>query len=499
MKKNVFLKIVLMFIAIIITSFISYFSFADTETTTISYTDEKSNKDIQSEEEQKKELLKVINECIDEIKNNLKDMDDTLDSLDKTEEYDKYPAVRLNIDTPFFGLSSMIDNKLKIKNDVSTVDVANGYSIKDIVNNMSIKLPDSKMGNIVISTKDIKFNDNISIDDAKTAVLKMVQYISQVQNTNELLDKRINNIFQDYIPKEKTEKVNSLKEKLDNISSNLIDNEENLTTIYLCTGTASSQSLIDNYYDINSKIYNLKNNLKNVLIDEKELEEIEKLSIDLELEQLNYTKQVNDKYDGIKSNIDLSTLLSNTKNILDTKQKILDNYVENSELKQEYGTDENRQITQKKQYDVTSRYLVDYEKNVIDNIDQKLKYYTPSEDNKQNINSQEKDDVLKETVKLYEEYISKEDKFYLDNLNYLLKDTTYKLGKLSDYTDASTIKDIEYIYIKLPQEIEDLLNEYTTKSTLQTNALSSKLYERILIILKSNIQVNNEFSKSNES
>ena len=110
----------------------------------------------------KEELLVEINECVDEIKKELKIIDKTLEDLDKTEEYEKYPAVRLNIDTPFFGLNSMVDKKLKIKNDVSTVDVAQGYSIKNIINNMSMKLPDFEVGNIVVSTRDVKFDDTIS-------------------------------------------------------------------------------------------------------------------------------------------------------------------------------------------------------------------------------------------------------------------------------------------------------------------------------------------------
>ena len=191
MHKNIFIKIISVFILLVIVSCNLCFA---------SEIDE-INKEENSGTE---ELLVVINNCVNEIKSELKEIDKTLNSLDKTEEYEKYPAIRLNIDTPFFGLSSMVDKKLKIKNKVSTVDVAQGYSIKDIVNNMSMKLPDFEVGNIVVSTRDVKFDNDISQDDAKACILKLVQYISQIQNTNELLNKRINNIFEGYIPDEKS-------------------------------------------------------------------------------------------------------------------------------------------------------------------------------------------------------------------------------------------------------------------------------------------------------
>ena len=190
MHKNTFFKIIFIF------AFLTIFSFS------VCFASENKEEN-QDENIDKQELILVINDCVNEIKNNLKEMDKVLQQLNKTEEYEKYPAIRLNIDTPFFGLGAMVDQKLKIKNEVSTVDVAKGYSIKYITNNMSIKLPDFKVGNIVVSTRDVKFDENISIEDAKTSILKLVQYISQTKNTSELLNKRINHVFEGYIPKEK--------------------------------------------------------------------------------------------------------------------------------------------------------------------------------------------------------------------------------------------------------------------------------------------------------
>lgn len=182
----------------------------------------------------------------------------------------------------------MVDQKLKIKNDVSTVDVAKGYSIKDVVNNMSIKLPDIKIGNIVVSTKDVKLDDSISESDAKIAITKLIQYISQVENTDELLDKRINNIFEGYIPKEKLDKIDSLKEKLNNISSNLISKDDDILTISLINNDENSKSIVTKYYDINDRVYDYKIAVNNVLLSKEELDDLETKSVSLELEGLNF-------------------------------------------------------------------------------------------------------------------------------------------------------------------------------------------------------------------
>lgn len=495
MYKTNFLKI------ICITIVISMFSFS------FCFASEGEVSDNLENNKDKEELLLVINNCVDEIKSELKKIDKTLADLDDTDEYEKYPAIRLNIDTPFFGLNSMVDQKLKIKSDVSTVDVANGYSIKDVVNDMSIKLPDFKVGNIVVSTRNVKFDENISIEDAQTSILKLVQYISQTKNTEELLNKRINNIFEDYIPKEKSEKIENLNKKIENIESNVISKDDDILTIKILSADENSKVLVDKYYDINNKIYNLENSLENVLLNNEELEVIEKSSIDLEMEVLNYLNEVSKEVGNITKDLNVDTLLVNSKTILDAKKQTMDSYLENSVLKEEIPVDENQEnktpeIKETKQYSVTSRYIVDYEQTLINSLNEKFSYYiqAPSqEENKKEVSSDEKKELLKDVLKLYNDFVSKENKFYLDNLNYMLRDTTYKLAKLPEYTDATTVKDIEYIYISLPDQIDELLDKYNTKSTLQTDTLTSELYNRLLKLVNSNIQVTKEYDKFNLS
>ena len=475
--------------------------------------DTKNTDNINNENSNIADLLVVINECVDEIKKDIKEMDNTLNKLDDTNEYEKYPAIRLNIDTPFFGLGSMVDQKLKIKNDVSTVDVATGYSIKDVVNNMSIKLPDFKIGNIVVSTRNVKLDKNISESDAKIVISKLVQYISQVKNTNELLNKRINNIFEGYIPKDKLEKIYMLNNKLKGMSDNLISKDTDVITVYLLSNDETSKSINSKYYEINERIYTLEKLLDNILLSSEELEAIERESVSLELETLNYLRDVNTEKEKLTSDLDVNLLLNNTNNILKSKMDALDEYVKNSvtpaiiNFEDEETSNENGSQNKSldvSNYTVTSKYIIDYEKNLLNNLDDKIKYYIPQNDDQNNtevkvISNDEKQSLLQDVLKLYSDFTMKENKFYLDNLNYLLRDTTYKLSKLPEYADANTVKDLKYIYINLPDDIDTLLDMYSTKSLMQTEVLTKELSSRLLKLVKSNSNVNIEYDKFNLS
>ena len=404
----------------------------------------------------------------------------------------------------------MVDQKLKIKNDVSTVDVAKGYSIKDVVNNMSIKLPDIKIGNIVVSTKDVKLDDSISESDAKIAITKLIQYISQVENTDELLDKRINNIFEGYIPKEKLDKIDSLKEKLNNISSNLISKDDDILTISLINNDENSKSIVTKYYDINDRVYDYKVAVNNVLLSKEELDDLETKSVSLELEGLNFLKEVNLEKEKVVQNYDVNTLLNNTSNILNEKKKALDEYVLGSttssivslesENEGDISLDASADVTN---YAVTSKYIIDYEQNLLNSLNEKIKYYSldNAEENNEirEISSDEKSSLLQDVLRLYKDFEVKENKFYLDNLNYILRDTTYKLSKLPEYADSTTSKDVKYIYITLPNDMDKLLEKYDTKSLMQTEMLTKGLSNRLLKLVNSNVSVNMEYNKFNLS
>src|SRR5574344_1011425 len=198
--KNSYIRSIFVFLFIILSvlTFRSYvFAVVEEQVKNEELNDDKENIE-------KKQLLEKINNRISDMKKKLQETDKLIDNLKYTQEYENYPAVRLNVDTPFFGLDAILEKKLKINSEVSTVDVASGYSIRDILNNNSIKLPDFKVGNIIVSTKDVKIDENLSNDDARIIAFKLVQYTTQINNTNDLITNRINNVFENYIPKEKS-------------------------------------------------------------------------------------------------------------------------------------------------------------------------------------------------------------------------------------------------------------------------------------------------------
>ena len=375
---------------------------------------------------------------------------------------------------------------------------------------MSIKLPDIKIGNIVVSTKEVKLDDSISESDAKIAITKLIQYISQVENTDELLDKRINNNFEGYIPKEKLDKIDSLKEKLNNISSNLISKDDDILTISLINNDENSKSIVTKYYDLNDRVYDYKIAVNNVLLSKKELDDLETKSVSLELEGLNFLKEVNLEKEKVVQNYDINTLLNNISNILNEKKKALDEYVLKSttssivSVKNENGeevtSDTSVDVTN---YTVTSKYIIDYEQNLLNSLNEKIKYYSldNAEENNEirEISSDEKSSLLQDVLRVYKDFEVKENKFYLDNLNYILRDTTYKLSKLPEYADSTTSKDVKYIYITLPNDMDKLLEKYDTKSLMQTEMLTKGLSNRLLKLVNSNVSVNMEYNKFNLS
>ena len=143
------------------------------------YAQEENEQIVQDEEDelkQKEDIVKLIDEYLSEIESKLNDIDLKIENSKKQKEFDYYPAIRLNIDTPLFGMSSLVENKLKVKKDISTSDVANGYSIRDIVEKNIIRLPDSLLGSIVVSTKEYEISSDMTLAQLKLTLVKCIQY-----------------------------------------------------------------------------------------------------------------------------------------------------------------------------------------------------------------------------------------------------------------------------------------------------------------------------------
>lgn len=488
--------------------------------------------------QQKKETLLMIQECLKEMRTKFVEMDNKVAKAKKQKEFENYPAIRLNIDTPVFGLVSMSNNKLKIRKDVSTVDIANGYSIKDIVNKSSIKLPDFTVGSIVVTTRDVDIDENMSYEDANITLLKMMQYMSQLNNANEFMDFQINRTFRGYIDKDKSDKLNDIKTRNSKVKSNLIDLDKKITYLSIVKYNEENiTKIVKKYREISDKNYEIEVSVKDVLMSEGDIVKLQKSEIGLEGEIVELTKEIEEEYQLALMNIDEKKMLTSFKLELVTRKNEVESYVENaSETQKIEGTEnevkneseEQEKDIEKKntatetvtKYEVTSKNTLEYMNTAIANVDEKIKkYISEKEEAKEDseelpveneevankgdvtkievkeLSVDEKKEILEQLYRIYIEFLDRENKFYMDNTNYLLKDTTDKISDLTGKTNGNVLSSMKYMYLELPDQLELYINKNNRSSQLELKRLTTELKDELKNIVKVNINVNQLYKK----
>lgn len=495
---------------------------------------EENNKEDLEKENRKKEILKMIDECLDEIRSKLMDIENKEAKVKKQKEFENYPAIRLNVDTPVFGFISMVDNKLKIRRDVSTVDVANGYSIKDIVNKNKIKLPDFTVGSIVVTTRDVVIDEKMSYEDANLALLKIMQYISQLDSANEFLDFQINRTFRGYIDKEKSDSINDIKNRNSKITSSLIELDKKVVYLHIIKIDDNTLKEINQNYDnISLKNKNINTSVKDMLMSQDTLAKLQKDIIKEEEDLTKLTKTIDKEYDNAINKIDEEKMLKAMKEELTLRKDAVKKYIDdsvytkkidssdeenNDNKKQESIEDKSNEIITK--YEVTSKNTLDYLNSSIATIDEKIAKYTnlnkDKTENETNIDDENKDkpisqevankeDVTKVEVKeltkeekkvltdeiyrIYNDFLSRENKFYLDNTNFLINDTTKKTSDLIGKTDGDILSSMKYMYIELPDRLKDYINSNNMNSKRELKKLTKSLQKELETIVNSNVKV----------
>lgn len=489
---------------------------------------------------QQEEIYEIIKDLSSQMQSKIKDIDEIISKTKTKEEFENYPAIRLNIDTPFFGLKSIVDQKMKITKDVATVDVANGYSIKDIIKTSKIKVPDISVANIVVSTRDVKLDKDIDVKDGNLAVFKLMQYISQLNNTKYFLESGINKTFSEYIPKEKKEKITELHQRLDKINSSLTEKSDALVQIYIISNNEEAyNNYLKNYLEYNNQISDISNSLDNILITEEELEIATRNVINLEAKMLDYSKEVLSTYNQNKENIDHQKMILNIKKDLEKRKNNIQEYISNSTVDKNIEI-ENKQVDNQNEEQVqnetntkdtinTTEEIKVYEvlsKNILENLNANInlideylkKYVDPSmyindeELNKkissevvnktqvtnviiEEVTNEKKIEILNEISNIYKDSVSKENKFYLDNLNYMIKDTTMKISQIVKNTDENILKDIKYIYLELPISLDEYFKYNNTSATIQKEKLTSLLESELTKLLNSNIDITKKYTK----
>lgn len=230
-----------------------------------------------------------IQDSIEYIRQNIKYIDSRVIEMKKTNAYDKYPAVRLNVETPVFGINSLIKSKLAIKENVSTTDIISGYSVYDIVRTNKVKVPSLSVGSVVVSTREINLKDeNITMSDANQALKTILNAMQKSKTSKEFIDDYINKNFSEYIENDKKNNIKSLNNFANELEINLKSKENDLILLDVLD-SSKYEEFLKEYNNIYNSIYSIKKQLNNILITEDNIKKSENNlnDIDLKIKKLN--------------------------------------------------------------------------------------------------------------------------------------------------------------------------------------------------------------------
>lgn len=527
---------------------------------------EDNTTDIENQKAKKDELLKIIKELVQTLADEIKGFDDKINDIRSTDEYLNYPAIRLNIDTPLFGLNSIVENKLKITKDVSANDIANAYSIKSIIKNGSILLPDTKLGSLVVSTREVKFDDNISLNDANSAILKLIQYEKTLKNIDTFIDDQINKFFKGYIPKDKKQNIENISVRLNRLDTLLQEQDIKLLKIEIISASDENaktyEETLKEFEDLSSEMKKERKEIQNMLLSYDDITDIQKRLIDVEINMSTYLKKLDDYLEENKS-FDELEMLNLLKDILTSRKDKIEKYIDNSvvvteiskqndELESDIQADkqENSDTStddsnlasldedltkdttnsksdneledmqfevsteEKKVYDITYSNILDELESCILKVDEKIKEYesksadisdtkqlqdgevvTSNDDDKTedsefgNEATDMKEELLDEMILIYKEFLAKENKFYTDNMNLLLQNTTNVISDLAKYTTSELTSDMKYIYLSLPDKLEINLENANLNLNIELKELSNNLHEELIELVNLYVKV----------
>lgn len=467
------------------------------------------------DKKQKENLKKEVSDIVEELRKKVNSIDEKINELKQTDEYNTYPTIRLNIDTPIFGIKSIVKQKLRITKEVAATDVAKGYSIRDIVKNRTVKLPEKKVGNIVVSTININIDDDLTINEYNTLILKLTNYIDKVDNVYTFLDEQTNKMFKEYISKEKKEKISELTTRLNKIEKDYTDKDNQLVKLKLIN-CEEYKGLVERYIKLNTRKIGLEIKTSNVLVESAKLNEIQKEVISLESDTIDFLSDIDKVYNEKIVELGINNVYLNTYNELKARIKGVDKYiknsykeveivnVENSEDKKE--DKENKEKNDKvvateniKNYDVFSKNYFDKMNELISKLEESMKTidikYINDEkienDNKEQeeiknenkkyekLTQEEKDKEFENIINIYSEFLKNQYNFYLDNINGVLSLTNTKLNNLAEYTKTDIVSEVKYVYIELPKSLENTMEVYSTEYNVEVISLISNFAKEL--------------------
>lgn len=480
----------------------------NTDANNVSITDEATNNIVTNAS------FETIENILNLINKELKDINSKIEVVRKRTEYIQYPAVRLNVDTPIFGISAVINKKLKITSEVSTSDVASGYSIKDVVKTKKVKVPSFTVASFVVITRDIEISDKMTKADANIAIVKLLDFLTQAKDTNEYLDKQINNILSGYVNKDRTQISNNINESINKISIKNVAICDMLNKLKLLD-TENIDDKINLSNNINVSVDEYKKTNQNILTDESKLKSIQENLDNLELQTTMLNNDVEKIYNAKIENIDIQKLLSSVKEKMETQITYIKKHIDESEgisldttipeNSQNKTTDSNSNETNtlnkvvQNKYSVTSKDVLTSMQNYESEINGQLETIKKEAEN---VNAQATVDqnkyqiaennlkILQETNKMYLDFLNKENRFIKDNINLLLSDSTNKLSAIAKHTTEDICGYIQYLYIDLPQTIKQNSDKTNLQSIVSTLNSIELLKPEVKSVLEYNININ---------
>ena len=472
--------------------------------------------EVKTEKEQTEEILKLIDDYIVQIDDELNEIDAKTKKTQEQKEFEYYPAIRLNIDTPFFGMSSVVDQKLRVKKEISTADVAKGYSIRDIVSKRTIRLPDTYLGVIVTSTKEYNIDDTLTLPQAKITLVKCIQYLSQVNSVNDYVDNQTNYIFKEYISEEKKANINDIKDRVKKVTNQLVNISDKIKKMDLMGIDVSEYK--NTYVNLSTQVNEIKKQVSNTLILDNELAELKKTSLSNESDIITFETTIGTAYEKGLENLNYNTVLTKVSADYQSRITAMSDYITKAST-----TTKNADGSQtvKENYKLISSTTLDTLKTSLSDVNKEITTLQQNSASEQTNTSEQiekaktqeqleqerQEKITKNEEKLdviynkYKENINKEYKFYIDNTNLLLKDSNDKLNQIYSYLDEDIQVDnsiftyTKYIYIDLPTNLATYIEDNNMNSIIELNTLVQKLKTEISTLSSNNIKITTIYNK----
>ncbi len=444
--------------------------------------------------------LASIEKLLEYINKEVKSIDDKIALSRTMPEYEKYPAVRLNIDTPYFGMFSIINSKLKIRNKVSTVDIASGYSIRNIINKRTIKIETFEVSNIVVITRDLKIDKEMTSSDAKTCILKLVEYLDQAKSVNKFLDKQLTVMIKGYLLKDKNDKIYDIDQQTKEIEENLSFSAQELSYINALTDSDITED-INTLYKYKDEIISTESKLKSILISKEKLDEIFNNLLKSNAEIKLFRFNVNKKYLELSSDIDLEKAINLIILKMNNELLYIQDYIDKSKIEivsqledntieaenvaensdSEINTASVKNIKEKQYeniYKIASETIFQNMKKDIDRVNVILNKVVQNnmvnEEQTENVEKLDEKKLAEELLKIYIEFLNKQNVFLTENVKINITD----IKQFNDI-NINSFEDIEYIYINISDILTRISNNFESNSVI-SNLKTSEGFKQVI-------------------